>query len=104
VCFDFEQDMIVDCTGVGLVAVPANVPTNASILNLRANQFDLLPRASFASAPSLRQLFLSDNGLTAVDDGAFIGLPNLKLLDLSVNKLVRLSGCSFDHPSPLETL
>eukprot|EP00045_Choanoeca_perplexa_P020019 m.3560 g.3560 ORF g.3560 m.3560 type:complete len:1103 (+) comp6007_c0_seq1:66-3374(+) len=104
VCFDFDDEMIVDCTGAGLVSVPPNVPANTTILNLRSNQFDSLPRASFATAPSVKQLFLSDNGMTAVDDGAFIGLPNLELLDLSVNMLVRLSGSAFDNPSPLETL
>eukprot|EP00730_Choanoeca_flexa_P019425 TRINITY_DN9488_c0_g1_i4.p1 TRINITY_DN9488_c0_g1~~TRINITY_DN9488_c0_g1_i4.p1 ORF type:complete len:1119 (+),score=179.25 TRINITY_DN9488_c0_g1_i4:27-3383(+) len=104
VCFDFFNDSIVDCTGANLVAIPRNIPNNATILNLRSNAFDLLPRASFAGLTSIQQLFLSNNGMTVVDDGAFAGLPSLRLVDLSSNQLMTLPSFAFDNPSALETI
>ncbi|XP_065200545.1 toll-like receptor 6 [Planococcus citri] len=63
---------------------------NIRILDASFNHFVLLPSNGFSVLKQLQELRVHDNEISMVADKALGGLKNLKLLDLSNNKIVSL--------------
>jgi Leucine-rich repeat (LRR) protein len=65
-------------------------------LYIRGNKLsDLLSAGVFSELKSLTKLHLMENGLTEVPDGAFDGLPNLQLLNLTRNEIKSVGAEAF---------
>ncbi|XP_050730735.1 leucine-rich repeats and immunoglobulin-like domains protein 2 [Eriocheir sinensis] len=77
-------------------------------LNLNRNLLTRLPPSAFRTLTSLAELKLSRNLLTPsafnLSDPAFANLTNLRILDLSGNKLTDLRGLVFEHLKKLRIL
>nr|XP_015196722.1 PREDICTED: uncharacterized protein LOC107076681 [Lepisosteus oculatus]XP_015196723.1 PREDICTED: uncharacterized protein LOC107076681 [Lepisosteus oculatus]XP_015196724.1 PREDICTED: uncharacterized protein LOC107076681 [Lepisosteus oculatus] len=78
----------VNCRSRGLQTVPANLPTQASAIELSSNRITRVLRSDFPPlAPSTVRLNLSRNWICEIQDGALAGFVNLEVLDLSRNRL-----------------
>lgn len=71
-------------------------------LTIAYHRLPTLPRSIFGRAelPSLRRLFLNDNGLETVGDFAFYRLPNLSWLNLNFNQIRTLTNMTFAFEKP----
>ncbi|GIY94239.1 hypothetical protein CEXT_98661 [Caerostris extrusa] len=69
-------------------------------LSLHSNDIDEWP--SLPSKPNLRSMFLGDNRVSHLSDGAFSNLHNLTSLDLDQNCIVEVDRHAF--PTSLQTL
>ncbi|EDQ90757.1 uncharacterized protein MONBRDRAFT_31954, partial [Monosiga brevicollis MX1] len=85
-CYAAATEFYVDCTGVGLTAIP-DLPTNATVVTLRRNFIQVVGEGAFDAVPSLRYLHLQSNGLTNMEAGALRGLTLLQALNLADNAL-----------------
>uniref|UniRef100_A0A8C4WEH1 TIR domain-containing protein n=1 Tax=Gopherus evgoodei TaxID=1825980 RepID=A0A8C4WEH1_9SAUR len=89
----YELPGYASCAGRGITQLgPAIAPLPNSTLWLNASQNALqgLAPATFAHLPRLRELWLDRNRIRALETGAFQGLRELELLDLSQNQLAAL--------------
>uniref|UniRef100_A0A8C8RYL1 TIR domain-containing protein n=1 Tax=Pelusios castaneus TaxID=367368 RepID=A0A8C8RYL1_9SAUR len=73
----------------------ADLPANATSVNVSHNSIHRLPAASFHHLPQLQQLQLVYNQLEEIEDGAFENLGALDTLNLSNNCLANLSKGAF---------
>ncbi len=64
--------------------------SNIRVLDASYNHFVLVPSAGFSALSQLQELRLHNNEISVVADRALGGLKNLKTLDLSSNKIVKL--------------
>ncbi|XP_064199446.1 leucine-rich repeat and transmembrane domain-containing protein 2 [Anguilla rostrata] len=119
----------VDCSGRGLLSVPAlNLPPGSRALLLPNNRLSVLPADAFSNASSLERLDLSNNfldnlpaalfrdlanltelvlrnnSLTVLDRDLFQGLTQLRRLDLSLNGLSAVPLGLLDDQSGLNWL
>ncbi|XP_067913790.1 leucine-rich repeat-containing G-protein coupled receptor 6 isoform X2 [Heterodontus francisci] len=88
-----EEDGIllwVDCSELGLTALPENLSPLTSYLDLSMNNINELQPNAFGDLHFLEELRLSGNHLTQIPMHAFAGLYNLKVLMLQNNQLKRL--------------
>ncbi|XP_039605249.1 leucine-rich repeat-containing G-protein coupled receptor 6 [Polypterus senegalus] len=88
-----EEDGIlsmVDCSELGLSAVPARLNLLTSYLDLSMNNISTLRPESFRNLHFLEELRLSGNRLRNIPSQAFTGLYNLKVLMLQNNQLQQL--------------
>ncbi|XP_035671784.1 adhesion G protein-coupled receptor A3-like [Branchiostoma floridae] len=91
----------VDCSRRGLDG-PARlnttlIPRDMTFLNLQGNDIAVLKEGVFTEMPvsNLRNLDLSDNGISTIEAGAFTGLGTLEKLDLSNNQLSIINSSMF---------
>ncbi|XP_074593241.1 podocan-like [Brevipalpus obovatus] len=70
--------------------VPQGLPTSLKKLYLGHNLISLLSAGIVQHLINLEELSLNNNQLQKIDDSAFFGLKNLKILDISGNKIVNL--------------
>ncbi|XP_029104658.1 leucine-rich repeat-containing G-protein coupled receptor 5-like isoform X3 [Scleropages formosus] len=85
-----EEDGVllrVDCSDLGLAALPANLSVFTSYLDLSMNNLTLLPASGLSNLHFLEELRLAGNDLTHIPKGAFSGLFNLKVLRLDANHI-----------------
>ncbi|XP_069844976.1 leucine-rich repeat and transmembrane domain-containing protein 2 [Dipodomys merriami] len=118
----------VDCSGLGLTAVPPDVPAAARSLLLLNNKLSVLPGWAFANLSGLQRLDLSNNfldqlpgtvfrdlgnltelqlrnnSIRTLDSGLLRGTPRLRHLDLSLNGLAQLPPGLFDGLAALRSL
>lgn len=72
-----------------IVDFPMNLAATLEILSLRGNKIQNIP---ILGNSELIELNLSNNLIDFVEENAFEGLKKLKILDLSENKLTKISG------------
>ncbi|XP_078740927.1 adhesion G protein-coupled receptor A2-like [Lampetra fluviatilis] len=80
------------CSGGTLVdtPLPGTLPNRTVTLILSNNQISRLRNGSFIGLNSLERLDLRNNAIVTVESGAFLGLSEIKKLDLSNNRLLCL--------------
>uniref|UniRef100_H0Z2Q2 Adhesion G protein-coupled receptor A2 n=1 Tax=Taeniopygia guttata TaxID=59729 RepID=H0Z2Q2_TAEGU len=85
------------CSGGGLPAPPEPrlLPEGTVTLLLSNNKITVLENGSFLGLRALEKLDLKNNLISTVQPGAFLGLPELKRLDLSNNRIGCLSASVF---------
>ena len=83
-------------THSSLLLVPSDIPTDAEEVHLEHNSIGNLSRGSFSHLTGCITLDLSNNVINTVQDGAMIGLNNLRRLDLSYNRLRILNENMWD--------
>ena len=91
-CLENDHDLTVVCTNKALTKVPANIPSNASMLYIDWNCFPLLTRKDFNHLHHLHYLNLNANlhpkcnspsVTTTISPDTFAGVPLLKTLVMS---------------------
>lgn len=95
-----SRSLEVDCSGLGLTAVPPDVPAATRTLLLLNNKLSALPNWAFANLSSLQRLDLSNNFLDQLPRSIFEDLTNLTELQLRNNSIRTLDRDLLQH-SPL---
>ncbi|KAL0615418.1 Leucine-rich repeat and transmembrane domain-containing protein 2 [Plecturocebus cupreus] len=95
-----SRSLEVDCSGLGLTAVPPDVPGATRTLLLLNNKLSALPSWAFANLSSLQRLDLSNNFLDQLPHSIFGDLTNLTELQLRNNSIRTLDRDLLRH-SPL---
>ncbi|XP_064417140.1 leucine-rich repeat-containing G-protein coupled receptor 5 isoform X2 [Latimeria chalumnae] len=106
-CCHCEEDgmlLRVDCSDLGLPAVPANLSVFTSYLDLSMNNITELPQNTLYNLHFLEELRLAGNDLTHIPKGAFAGLFNLKVLMLQNNQLRQVPAEALQHLRNLQSL
>uniref|UniRef100_A0A8C9W0X1 Leucine rich repeat containing G protein-coupled receptor 5 n=1 Tax=Scleropages formosus TaxID=113540 RepID=A0A8C9W0X1_SCLFO len=102
-----EEDGVllrVDCSDLGLAALPANLSVFTSYLDLSMNNLTLLPASGLSNLHFLEELRLAGNDLTHIPKGAFSGLFNLKVLMLQNNQLRQVPSEALRNLRRLQSL
>lgn len=76
-----------DCRQLDLRHIPSSLKSNIEVLDVTDNKIRELHNTSFINYPSLRFLYLSDNSIYDIEAGALDPLPDLEVLDLTMNVL-----------------
>uniref|UniRef100_H2YXG1 Uncharacterized protein n=1 Tax=Ciona savignyi TaxID=51511 RepID=H2YXG1_CIOSA len=96
---------IVDCSRQALTAIPDNIPPYASELFLNHNRIQMITSVGlFQKLRNLKKIDLSNNQLTAIEDGAFSGAGSVLELWLNHNVLTDIRGSMFSGLNNLRTL
>ncbi|XP_030645109.1 leucine-rich repeat-containing G-protein coupled receptor 5 isoform X2 [Chanos chanos] len=105
-CHCEEDGMLqrVDCSDLGLTAIPANLSVFTSYLDLSMNNITLLSSSALSNLHFLEELRLAGNDLTYIPKGAFAGLFNLKVLMLQNNQLQQVPSEAFQNLRNLQSL
>lgn len=83
---------------------PSAVPISATHVYISGISLPILRSHSFLGRPRLEYLYINASGIRGIQAKAFNTLPKLKLLDLSENDLVRLSGDEFHKTAAISHL
>ncbi|XP_051899172.1 chondroadherin-like protein [Pristis pectinata] len=84
------------CEGKGLRKIPRGFPPDAHLLDMRYNDFHLVPRGSFPDMKQLISLHLQNCRIHDIHAGAFRGLKKLIYLYLSFNEIISLQPEIFE--------
>ncbi|KAK0068440.1 leucine-rich repeat and death domain-containing protein 1 [Biomphalaria pfeifferi] len=90
--FQARHGKIMDCSSLGLSAVPHKPPPDIIKLDLFNNSISTLENDTFCNYMNLTTLFLTKNNLTSLEVGSFNCLTQLKYLYMKYNKLVMKKG------------
>ncbi|XP_037079539.1 toll-like receptor Tollo, partial [Pollicipes pollicipes] len=82
----------------------AGISENLQILDVSHNRISELPVSAASFLPSLRELYINANELSAIQDGALWGLPRLEVLDVSDNQLAALPALMLNETRRLRDL
>ena len=93
-----------DCHSQNLTMVPDCVPPIVKYLQLTHNNFVQLHRREFAKFKDLRELDLTANKMTYLNDGCFQGLLQLTKLILWQNEITIIKSSSLAYLSNLQIL
>lgn len=99
-----SRSLEVDCSGLGLTAVPPDVPAATRTLLLLNNKLSALPSWAFANLSSLQRLDLSNNFLDQLPRSIFEDLTNLTELQLRNNSIRTLDRDLLQHSPGLRHL
>ncbi|XP_017098895.3 leucine-rich repeat-containing G-protein coupled receptor 5 isoform X1 [Drosophila bipectinata] len=103
-CSGSLESLRLSCRGIGILAVPVNLPSEVMVLDLGNNNLTKLEANSFFMVPNLEELTLSDNSIINMDPNAFYGLGKLKRLSLQNCGLKSLPPQSFQGLGQLTSL
>ncbi|KAM9332571.1 trophoblast glycoprotein-like [Pholidichthys leucotaenia] len=106
-CVCAEESGTVTCRGGGDTEVPGDIPAWTSTLVVKGRNISTLQRDAFGTNGTeldMTTLWLSYNGIQAIEPYAFLGLTRLHLLDLSHNWLVVISARAFHGLPELRSL
>ncbi|KAH8279838.1 hypothetical protein KR054_008254 [Drosophila jambulina] len=103
-CSGSLESLRLSCRGIGILAVPVNLPGEVIVLDLGNNNLTKLEANSFFMVPNLEELTLSDNSIINMDPNAFYGLAKLKRLSLQNCGLKSLPSQSFQGLAQLTSL
>ncbi|XP_076457608.1 toll-like receptor 4 [Babylonia areolata] len=95
---DLPPGLLVNCSSRGYFTIPWDLPPNTTTLLLASNRLRTVPDDAFLSLQDLRQLDLSDNHISSLQQYAFRGLSGLTTLSLWDNSL---KLCPHTYPSRL---
>lgn len=93
----------VRCMFLQLERIP-RIPADTTLLDLRFNKLQHIPRGTFEHLKNLETLLLNNNEIEEVRDGAFRGLHELRYLYLYRNKIQHIDPQTFKHLHKLEQL
>uniref|UniRef100_A0A674E183 Trophoblast glycoprotein n=1 Tax=Salmo trutta TaxID=8032 RepID=A0A674E183_SALTR len=86
----------VKCVNQGLFMVPQSLPANTKTLFITGNNISHLTAGSFpVPLEQLTDLYLTGNQVELLGHNVFNNLPNLRLLDLSNNRILNFSAQAF---------
>ncbi|XP_059830379.1 toll-like receptor 3 isoform X4 [Hypanus sabinus] len=91
------KDLVADCSHLKLSAVPPDLPTNITELNLSHNQLKRLPSSTLSRYNQLQTLHAGYNDIPKLDEGLCKVLPLLNVLALEHNQLSTLSVRYFSY-------
>ncbi|XP_077575592.1 slit homolog 1b [Stigmatopora nigra] len=94
----------VDCHGLGIHAVPRNIPKGAERLDLNGNNLTVITKLDFLGLKHLRVLHLMENQIREVERGALDELNNLERLRLNKNHLTQIPELLFQKNEALSRL
>ncbi|XP_064631444.1 slit homolog 2 protein-like isoform X2 [Lineus longissimus] len=94
----------VDCSFRGLVEVPRDIDEKASRLDLQGNNITVLRRGDFVGLRNVKILQLLDNQIHAMEKGAFQDMVKLERLRLNRNRLTVIPDLTFATTSNLHRL
>ncbi|KAH8410206.1 hypothetical protein KR009_008320 [Drosophila setifemur] len=103
-CTGTLESLRLSCRGIGILAVPVNLPAEVIVLDLGNNNLTKLEANSFFMVPNLEELTLADNSIINMDPNAFYGLGKLKRLSLQNCGLKSLPPLSFQGLGQLSSL
>lgn len=103
-CTCDSRTLEVDCSGLGLTAVPLDVPVTTQSLLLLNNKLSTLPSWTFTNLSNLQRLDLSNNFLDQLPRSIFQDLVNLTELQLRNNSIRTLDRELFQHAPLLRHL
>uniref|UniRef100_A0A3Q4GNK4 Toll-like receptor 3-like n=1 Tax=Neolamprologus brichardi TaxID=32507 RepID=A0A3Q4GNK4_NEOBR len=89
------------CVGSKLRAVPGDIPSTVTGLDLTSNRISTIHASDFKDLLNLTKLDLNINNISQIESGAFASLSSLETLNLNNNKLVTLGENVFDGLSCL---
>ncbi|XP_053403261.1 toll-like receptor 3 [Mercenaria mercenaria] len=82
-----STELYADYSYRGLTKVPDRLPNNITCLNMVGNILTSLAGSPWGKYTSLRKLSLARNRIDELRDRDFVGLSNLEMLDLSLDKI-----------------
>ncbi|XP_078421417.1 slit homolog 1 protein-like [Cetorhinus maximus] len=94
----------VDCHGLGLRAIPKNIPRNAERLELNGNNISRISKSDFLGLRHIRVLQLMENHISSIERGAFDDMKELERLRLNRNQLQILPELLFQKNPTLYRL
>ncbi|MED6254712.1 hypothetical protein ATANTOWER_032030 [Ataeniobius toweri] len=103
-CSCDDTKLTVACVGKNLTEIPLGVDEITVKLDLKNNNFQMLPRGAFLHTPYLTHLSLHRCSIIKVKEGAFRGLGRVVYLNLAYNKIDILYQESLDGLSSLKEL
>ncbi|XP_006004204.1 decorin [Latimeria chalumnae] len=92
---------VVQCSDLGLTAVPNDIPADTTLLDLQNNKITEIKENDFKNIKNLHSLILVNNKIGSVHPKAFAPLGKLERLYLSKNRLKELP---VNMPSSLQEL
>ncbi|KAF2362520.1 Toll/interleukin-1 receptor (TIR) domain [Trinorchestia longiramus] len=95
---------IVDCSARGHHQLPDDIPMDATIVYMDANEMNILDAHHLIGRKNLRKLFLNESRIESIENRTFHGLSSLKELYLHDNYLVNLVGYEFEFLDHLQYL
>lgn len=100
-----QIDFAVNVSHNRISALIGGPAVNISILDLSYNYIETLPKSFFDSlGASIRQILLSHNRLTHIDNYSFGNLPKLQILSLNYNNISLVKRRTFSELSSLQIL
>lgn len=87
-----------------LTSIPKSLPAELTYFDMRCNSLEKLTQYDFVGMPKLRVLLLSRNKISVIEDESFGLLSSLEVLDLSHNPIKILSRLSFLGPRRLKEM
>ncbi|XP_067835873.1 biglycan-like [Heptranchias perlo] len=81
---------VVQCSDLGLKEVPADIPTDTTLLDLQNNKITEIKEKDFKGLSKLYALYLVNNKISKVHPKAFLPLATIQKLYLSKNALVEI--------------
>lgn len=94
----------VDCHGLGLKAVPKNIPRSTERLELNGNNITRINKNDFSGLKQMRVLQLMENQINTVERGVFDDMKELERLRLNRNQLNSLPELLFQNNQALSRL
>ncbi|XP_033880205.3 slit homolog 1 protein-like isoform X2 [Acipenser ruthenus] len=94
----------VDCHGLGMKAVPRNIPRNTERLELNGNNITRINKNDFSGLKYLRVLQLMENQIGVIERGAFDDMKELERLRLNRNQLHMFPELLFQKNAALSRL
>lgn len=95
---------IVDCSARGHNQLPDDIPMDATIVYMDANEMNFLDAHHLIGRKNLRKLFLNESRIEGIQNRTFHGLSSLKELYLHDNYLAELHGYEFEFLEHLHYL
>ncbi|XP_030609562.1 toll-like receptor 13 [Archocentrus centrarchus] len=87
--------MSVECAGRDLIAIPDDIPRNATSLNFTSNKVSNITGKDLRGLSKLKVVHAQNNLISHIDDGAFADLVELQKLILDKNNLSKVTENMF---------
>ncbi|CAC5359192.1 unnamed protein product [Mytilus coruscus] len=98
------EGTVIDCISRGLDAIPNNIPSDTTALNLAGNSITAIDANSLSGLTSLVSLNLNRNSISNIEADAFIDILSLKLIFLESNMLTTVSANIFGTTTNIKLL
>jgi Leucine-rich repeat (LRR) protein len=98
-CYKRKKKQYVDCSGVGIDTIPANIPTDVYKLLLQGNDIPDLGTTTTLGAnqlPNLQVIFVHNNPIASVTANFFVNAPNVHTLMFHHTEIATLPAGVFN--------
>ncbi|KAK7486625.1 hypothetical protein BaRGS_00022150, partial [Batillaria attramentaria] len=101
-----EQESTVICGNrtPKLTRIPSALPEDITILDVNNNAITMIAKDDFIHLERVRTIFLQQNQIATIEDGAFANLHSLQLLVLYNNRLTQVPDTWFQHLPSITTI